>query len=1762
MCLRPEHGGGRKVTVRAVVRSWQWTCWLILLTTWLLDCAVGQNVHVSLQFNVTEEQPVGFVVGRLPVRPGLRYRFSGNPPSQFSLDPVKGVITSRARVDRESLPVRRGGVGTVDMIVQSVPAPPAQLFDIRVNVLDINDHAPAFQRPIINVSFVETDRPGRRVILETASDPDSGPNGTVSNYQIVAGDDDGRFRLLAAPTGSTVARLLYLENRVELRRDGPASYRLNVSCRDGGSPPLYGYLQVNVHVRDVNNNAPVFDDQAYHAVVNETVDVGTNVLRVRATDADVGENAAVVYSIVAGDDRRQFAVDRTSGVISTFRQPLICPAACSPSENRPCRSKRCRLTVKATDSGRPYPLSAFTYVHITLADVNDHAPVIWFRNQRPGRPLVVDESASEGEVVEAVSVTDADDGPNGETTARLIGGNDEGAFVFIPSTIPELYFVLVASASRRLESGRRYNLTIEARDSGSPPRVSRSSLVIVVGRVDVSPPVFESPSYHANVSELAPIGSYVAALRATSSSSSSVAYRITSSDDQDDDDSWFVVNSRTGLVTTNAPLDWRQRSSVNLTVQATAGMLSAFASLSVSVLPGYRTSPVFSAPAYSVVLSPTNASAGSLLTVVTATIEGMGGVRYRLSDRVEDNYPDTFQIGRTSGRIVAVRSLDAGVTYVLSVISVNPVDPVRLTSHVSVTVNVTSPQHLHPVLYPLRYFVKIVGNRRVGSEVARVRSLNSSDSITFYISGGADSSKFNVNPSRGTVSVAARLTSTNVYTLEVFARDRRTGLSSALPAVLRVYVMPASSTAPPIMFSQPLGYSFIVSEDDGRLSAAVVGRRVGRVAATASGQPRLSFFLVDGDPDGVYVMSNWTGVITTARPVDREHQSKYNLTVVAATDRDFAMIYASVVVTDVNDNAPRFRGGELVEVDIRADSPIGLEVFAVRAVDPDIGLGGSVRYRLTNDTEFLSLNVTSGLLRLTASPAAVKPFSLIVVAADSGVRSLSSVQTVRVNVGPALDSNQPLFNSSTLWTTVSEAAPINSRFFSVGSATARPPTASSVVHYVISRHHGVDDGRLRIFPDGWLYNARTLDRERTPEYVLTVTAMEYGLLRNRSWSVEVVVVVVDDNDNSPVFDNATYAFSVVEESPATDFAELVYAWDADVGRNGDLIYWIEGQNSGFVIDPLIGVLTTSRSFDREQLIAASGTDVVSLVIVAGDTGLVSRQSRAIVGVKVSDINDNAPVFEQSVYSLVVPDNATVNSTVATVTARDADAGLNGKVLYHIRDNTVQFVIEEATGRLLLALALDVSSSQFYEFVVVARDRGTPTLTGTTTVRVTVFGTLSRPPKWLQLPRGSLKVGEDAAVGALLGSVKAVGQNRSRITYSIVTPSDIPFVIEASTGRLFVDGRLKYERRRQYDVVVMARDELSSLTATTTLDIHVVRDVQDRAPRFVDAAGFRYPVEKDAPVGTTVFRATATDRDGGAGVRMRYWLSQQTPAGQLFSVDSGSGVVTVSGSLNVRDTAPSYQLTLAVVDDSLTPSYRLTSQQTFTVDVVDGVPEFRSPAAVVLRSSARPGSLVTTIVAVPVGNHVVRYSLSDGRNSDSAMFHIDAATGRLYLRTGLTGRAVDTVVVVATDSRRRPRSSSLRLSIIIRSSLAYSDDDLVFASPSYSGRIAENSPALTSVVSVAASHAGKASSSHVQYYITSTTSPDSGGDLLPNYFEVLPRSGLVRSTRPMDRELGLATFSLEVYAVDTSSGLTTPRTRNVTVSNIRSALIVNFINILL
>jgi len=226
----------------------------------------SRAVDTSADFEVLEGQPRGTSVGFIPTKPKFSYRFN-EPPREFTLDPVTGEVRTNVVLDRE------GMRDHYDLVVLS--SQPTYPIEVRIKVLDVNDNSPEFPEPSIAISFSESATSGTRLLLDAATDADEGENGVTDQYEIVAGNVDNKFRLATTANPSGGTSYLHLETTGNLDRESRGSYQLNISARDGGSPPRFGFLQVNVTILDVNDNPPIFDHSDYNVSLNETALPGT-----------------------------------------------------------------------------------------------------------------------------------------------------------------------------------------------------------------------------------------------------------------------------------------------------------------------------------------------------------------------------------------------------------------------------------------------------------------------------------------------------------------------------------------------------------------------------------------------------------------------------------------------------------------------------------------------------------------------------------------------------------------------------------------------------------------------------------------------------------------------------------------------------------------------------------------------------------------------------------------------------------------------------------------------------------------------------------------------------------------------------------------------------------------------------------------------------------------------------------------------------------------------------------------------------------------------------------------------------------------------------------------------------------------------------------------------------------------------------------------------------------------------------------------------
>ncbi|KAI5643563.1 cadherin domain-containing protein [Phthorimaea operculella] len=347
--------------------------------------------------------------------------------------------------------------------------------ELVVKIDDVNDNAPRFSAEEYSVTLPEDADLGTLVAKVHATDADLGENRLV-RYSWVEDNINGAFEL--SPDSGIITL------RAALDREAQAEHKLIIRAKDSGRPQRSATATVRLSVADVNDNPPEFEFRAYRATVPELDAVGTEILRVHATSRDTGVNADVYYSLVGGDDRDDFAVDRGTGALSIAR-PLDYE-----------RRKEYFLTIQAIDGGAP-PLSDLATVNITIEDSNDNAPV--FTQASYGAR--VREDATSGTRILQVIADDADAGLNGRVTYSIARGDVDTKFAIDPDTG---YVSVVRPLDR--ETTPAYVLEVRARDRGIPSLEATALVNIEVVDANDNPPLFSQSNYTAVVREDRPLG--------------------------------------------------------------------------------------------------------------------------------------------------------------------------------------------------------------------------------------------------------------------------------------------------------------------------------------------------------------------------------------------------------------------------------------------------------------------------------------------------------------------------------------------------------------------------------------------------------------------------------------------------------------------------------------------------------------------------------------------------------------------------------------------------------------------------------------------------------------------------------------------------------------------------------------------------------------------------------------------------------------------------------------------------------------------------------------------------------------------------------------------------------------------------------------------------------------------------------------------------------------------------------------------------------
>ncbi|XP_072251832.1 protocadherin gamma-A2-like isoform X29 [Leuresthes tenuis] len=492
----------------------------------------------------------------------------------------------------------------------------------------------------------------------------------------------------------------------------------------------------------------------------------------------------------------------------------------------------------------------------------------------------------------------------------------------------------------------------------------------------------------------------------------------------------------------------------------------------------------------------------------------------------------------------------------------------------------------------------------------------------------------------------------------------------------------------------------------------------------------------------------------------------------------------TVEITDINDNAPAFEKEE-GRFEISESAVIGSKFMLEKAIDPDIGLNGLQSYTLKpNDNFLLKLHSQSDggkkiemILQKPLDRENQEFASLLLTAVDGGEPQRSGTMQIHITVLDAND-NAPVFTQNVYKAAVKENS-VKGTLITKVSASDADKGSNGEVTYVIGKSMRALSKLFNITKDGHLILNGPVDYEKYKKYEIDVEAVDQGGLSDSS---KVIIDVGDVNDNSPVVNMISSSNSIGEDSLSNTVVAVMSVNDPDSDENGKVRCAIN-KNVPFLITSTSSNLysvVTNTDLDRER---ASGYNIT---VTCSDEGVPSLSSSVTLTLQISDVNDNAPVFERTSYEGYIVENNTPGLSIFTVKATDADWNQNARVSYILEDSSVNGVpvssyvsVSADSGVIHAVRSFDYEQIKDFQFRIKAQDGGSPPLSSNVTVKILIQDQNDNPPQVLYpVQTGGSVVAEmvprSADVGYLVTKVVAVdvdsGQN-AWLSYKLQKATD-------------------------------------------------------------------------------------------------------------------------------------------------------------------------------------------------------------------------------------------------------------------------------------------------------------------------------------------------------------------------------------------------------
>lgn len=896
----------------------------------------------------------------------------------FKVDSNSGHLTLTKHLDYEAM--QRHSL-TVTATDSGYPPLSANL-TILVEVQDVNDNPPVFERSKYIVNVLESVSVNSQILQISALDLDTGNNARLTyrildNESILLKENNKTHRNLYSDERSEPFGIFPNSGWIYLRRvldrETRSNYDITVIASDNGTPVLTATTHITVNVIDSNDNDPIFSHNSYEFSVEENLKRGVVVGILKATDADLDLNAEIKYSLIPSNT--SFQVNPLTGEIIT-----------RDSLDRELRTTY-ELVAEARDHGTPYR-STRVSVRINVTDVNDCAPEI----VDPQEDVVsIREEQPIGTEVVRIRAIDRDNGYNATVTYSILKGRDSDGYDLF--SIDPTNGLIVTKAALDHEERSIYRLAVAATDNGIPSKQTVRFLRVEVLDLNDNRPTFTSSSLVFRVREDVSIGFIVGSVSGSGTDNFELDNMISGNNgvhitytlfslNTDNTEGAFDIDRKTGSLVVSRRLDREQQSEYRLEIRAldtssTNNPQSSAVAVKVEIADVNDNAPVWSIDPILINVAE-DIITGSIIHNFSATDSDSGNngeIQYKLITQNE-NISQTFNLDPLTGSLSIIATLDyeSMSEYLLIIEATDQSTNVteRLTTSVTVRILVIDINDNAPifVLPSVKDSLVYLSDTALsGHLVTRVLAtdMDSDDNgkISYNILNGNENEKFHLDSNTGIIELIKPVNDLSAsyykphlnsynrgkYNLLISASDHGAKIQKETRINI-VIIIQASVNSPP-KFKESV-YHINISEN---IPSGHFVIRIGADSYQLENGGNLTYNIPRGIADDHFSIDPIKGIVTTVGLFDREMKDMYAIPIyVEETSLKTSKLSNSVTqfdtttlivkITDVNDNAPQFRPGSCYPLSVPENSALAV-IHTVVAMDLDDGPNGAIIYSIT-----------------------------------------------------------------------------------------------------------------------------------------------------------------------------------------------------------------------------------------------------------------------------------------------------------------------------------------------------------------------------------------------------------------------------------------------------------------------------------------------------------------------------------------------------------------------------------------------------------------------------------------------------------------------------------------------------------------------------------------------------------------------------------------------------------------------------------------------